>query len=100
MAENRFWRACRILVLSESYRMYDCIDFSVEYRILEEADLLLRTRLLLAILPALVASSCSLYRSYQASTPEAIRQTESMLSDAGFRTIKVDTSEQIGLAED
>jgi hypothetical protein len=61
---------------------------------------LLRTRLQLAILAALIASSCSLYRSYQASKPENIRATESMLSDAGFQTIKIDTSEQIGLAED
>jgi hypothetical protein len=65
-----------------------------------EADFLLRTRLQLAILAALIASSCSLYRSYQASKPENIRVTESMLSDAGFQTIKIDTSEQIGLAED
>ena len=62
--------------------------------------MLLRTRLFMAILPALISSSCSLYRSYQASKPEAIEQTESMLSEAGFHKIKVDTSEQIGLAED
>ena len=62
--------------------------------------LLLRTRLLVAILAAMIASSCSLYRSYQASKPENIRLTESMLTDAGFQTIKIDTSEQIGLAED
>ena len=61
---------------------------------------MLRRCLVLALVPALVASGCSLYRSYQASKPETIRQTESMLSDAGFRTIKIDTSEQIGLVED
>ena len=54
----------------------------------------------LALLLALVASSCSLYRAYEDSKPEAIRQTESMLSDAGFRTIKIDTDDQIGLVED
>jgi hypothetical protein len=62
--------------------------------------LFLRTRLLLAILSALIVSGCSLYRGYENSTPEAIRQTESMLSDAGFRAIKIDTSEQVGLVED
>ena len=66
----------------------------------EEANFLLRPRLLLAILPALIASGCSVYRSYQASKPDNIRVTESMLSDAGFQTIKIDTTEQTGLAED
>jgi hypothetical protein len=62
--------------------------------------LFLRTRLLLAILSALVASGCSLYRDYENSKPEAIRQMESMLSDAGFRTIKIDSDDQVGLVED
>jgi hypothetical protein len=55
---------------------------------------------MLAILPVLIASGCSLYRSYQASKPENIRAAESMLTDAGFQRIKIDTSEQVGLAED
>jgi hypothetical protein len=59
---------------------------------------LLRNWFFLALLPALIASSCSAYRRYEAARPETIAQTESMLSDAGFRTIQIDTSEQVGLA--
>ncbi len=59
---------------------------------------MLRRRLFLALLSALIASSCSAYRRYEASRPETIAQTESMLSDVGFRTIQIDTSEQVGLA--
>ncbi len=59
---------------------------------------MLRNWFLLALLSALIASSCSAYRRYEASRSETIRQTESMLSDAGFRTIQIDTSEQVGLA--
>jgi hypothetical protein len=59
---------------------------------------LLRRRFFVAPLLALIASGCSLYRGYEASRPETIRQTESMLSDAGFHTIQIDTSDQAGLA--
>ncbi len=64
----------------------------------QEADFVLRRRFFLALLSALIASSCWAYRRYEASRPETIAQTESMLSDAGFRTIQIDTSEQVGLA--
>ncbi len=63
-----------------------------------EEDFLLRRRFFVALLLALIASGCSLYRRYEASRPETIRQTESMLSDAGFHTIQIDTSDQAGLA--
>lgn len=53
-----------------------------------------------AILLALSASGCALYRSYEASKPETIRKTEAMLSDAGFTTIKLDTDDKVGLVED
>ena len=42
---------------------------------------------------AFAASDCSVYRRYQASTPENVRQTESMLADAGFHKIVVDPSD-------
>ncbi len=58
---------------------------------------MLRRRLLLVLLTTLVAG-CSVYRDYEASKPEAIRQTEAKLSDAGFHTVRIDTSEQVGLA--
>src|SRR5579863_7242119 len=76
------------------------VDVSVECPVLPRRILLLRKSLLPAILLTLVASSCSLYHDYEASQPENIRQTESMLSDAGFRTIKIDTDDQVGLVED
>jgi hypothetical protein len=59
---------------------------------------LLRARFFLALFSALFASSCWAYQRYEASRPETIKQTESMLSDAGFRAIQIDTSEQVGLA--
>jgi hypothetical protein len=59
---------------------------------------LLRRRFFAALLLALIASGCSAYRRYEASRPETIRQTESMLSDAGFHAIQIDTSDQAGLA--
>src|SRR5258708_28424967 len=80
---------CRIIVLSFPRRIY---DFS------GEENFLLRKRFFVALLYALIASGCSAYRRYEASRPETIRQTESMLSDAGFHTIQIDTSDQAGLA--
>ncbi len=59
---------------------------------------MLRRRLFVALISALIASGCSAYRRYQAARPETIRQTESMLSDAGFHAIQIDTSDQAGLA--
>jgi hypothetical protein len=59
---------------------------------------LLRIRFFLALLSALIVSGCWAYQHYEASQPETVKQTESMLSDAGFTTIRIDTSEQVGLA--
>jgi uncharacterized membrane protein YgcG len=53
-----------------------------------------------AVLLALIASGCSMYQHYEASKPENVRKTEAMLSDAGFTTIKLDSSDKEGLAED
>jgi hypothetical protein len=55
---------------------------------------------MVVFLSALIVSGCSLYRSYEASRPETVRKTEAMLSDAGFSTIKIDSSDQVGLVED
>ena len=57
-------------------------------------------RFIVAVLLALIVSSCALYRRYEASKPETVRKTEAMLSDAGFTTIKVVTDDQGGLVED
>ncbi len=69
----------------------DCID--------EKADPLPQKPLVVAILLALIAPGCSLYHHYEASRPEAVQKTEAMLSDAGFTTIKLDTSDKVGLVE-
>src|ERR1700674_4884375 len=79
----------RIIVLSAHRWMY---DFS------GEEDFLIRRRFFVVLLSALIAPSCSAYRRYEASRPETVRETESMLSDAGFHTIQIDTSDQAGLA--
>src|ERR1700687_1146744 len=63
-----------------------------------EENFLLRKRFFAVLLSALIAPSCSAYRRYEASRPETVRETESMLSDAGFQTIQIDTSDQAGLA--
>jgi hypothetical protein len=55
---------------------------------------------MVAFLSALIFSGCSLYRSYEASRPATVRKTEAMLSDAGFTTIKIDSTDQVGLVED
>jgi hypothetical protein len=47
---------------------------------------------------AFAASGCSFYRRYQASKAANVRQTESMLADAGFQKIVVDPSDPDGLA--
>ena len=52
------------------------------------------------VLLALTLSDCAIYRRYEASKPETVRKTEAMLSDAGFKTIKVETDDQGGLVED
>jgi len=56
-------------------------------------------RLIAAVLSALIVQGCAAYHHYQASKPEAVKNTEAMLSEAGFTTIKVETSEQGGLVE-
>ena len=81
--------AHRIIILSAACRRYDFLC---------EEDSLLRRRFFVALLLALIASGCAAYRRYEASRPETIRQTESMLSDAGFHSIQIDTSDQAGLA--
>ena len=53
-----------------------------------------------AVLSALIASGCSVYQRYEASKPDAVKKTEAMLSDAGFTTIKLDSSDKVGLVED
>jgi hypothetical protein len=79
----------RIIILSAACRRYDFLARKI---------FLLRRRFFVALLPALIASGCAAYRRYEASRPENIRQTESMLSDAGFHSIQIDTSDQAGLA--
>lgn len=69
-----------------------CID--------EKADFLVQKLFIVAVLLALIVPGCSLYRHYEASRPEAVQKTETMLSDAGFTTIKLDTSDKVGLVED
>jgi len=69
----------------------------------ERADFLQQKRFqksfIVAVLSALIVSGCAAYHHYEASKPEAVQKTEAMLSDAGFTTIKIDTSEQGGLVE-
>ena len=69
-----------------------CID--------EKADFLLQKLFIVEVLLALIVPACSLYHHYEASRPEAVQKTEAMLSDAGFTTIKLDTSDKVGLVED
>ena len=56
--------------------------------------------ILIALAGVSIASGCSVYKHYQAAKPENVRQTEAMLTDAGFHTIQIDnsSSEQAGLA--
>src|SRR5208283_4410531 len=68
-------------------------------RIDERADFLLQKRFIIAVISALIGSGCAAYHHYEASQPKAVQNTEAMLSDAGFTTIKIDTSEQVGLVE-
>jgi hypothetical protein len=62
------------------------------------ADSLLQNRFIVATLSALIVSGCAATRRYETSRPEEVKKTEAMLSDSGFRTTKIDTSEQVGLA--
>jgi len=57
-------------------------------------------RLTAAVLLALIVSGCAAYRRYEAAKPETVRRTEAALSDAGFTTVKLDTSDKVGLVED
>jgi hypothetical protein len=61
-------------------------------------DSLLQNRFIVAMFSALIVSGCAVTRSYEASRPTVIDETEAILSDAGFKTIKIDTSERVGLA--
>jgi hypothetical protein len=72
---------------------------TVACRIDEGADFLLQKRFIVAVLSALIVSGCAAYRRYEAARPENVRKNEAMLSDAGFTTIKIDASEQVGLVE-
>ena len=49
---------------------------------------------IVTVLLARIASDCALYHSYEASRPGTVRKTEARLTDAGFTTIKVDTSDK------
>src|ERR1035437_5097328 len=69
-----------------------CID--------EKADFLVQKLFIVAVLLALIVPGCSLYRHYEAARREPVQKTETMLSDAGFTTIKLDTSDKVGLVED
>ena len=55
-------------------------------------------QLALALLTMLACPACSTYQRYEASRPANIRQTEAMLSDAGFAVVRIDTADQAGLA--
>lgn len=59
-----------------------------------------RNPVALTVLLALIVSGCSVYRRYEASKPENVRKTEAMLTDAGFKTIKLDSDDKVGLVED
>jgi len=74
------------------WRFADCID--------ERADFLREKRFIVLVLSALIVSGCAAYRHFEASRPEAVKKTEAMLSDAGFSTIKIDTSDKVGLVQD
>jgi hypothetical protein len=52
------------------------------------------------MLSAVMLAGCAASRRYEASRPEKVEITEAMLSEAGFRTIKVDPSEHVGLVSD
>jgi hypothetical protein len=51
------------------------------------------------MLSALIVSACAATRRYETSRPEEVSKTEAMLSDAGFKPSKIDTSEQVRLAK-
>lgn len=55
-------------------------------------------QLALALLTTLACPACSTYQRYEASRPENIRQTEAMLSEAGFAVVRIDTAGEAGLA--
>ena len=59
-----------------------------------------RNSIALAIVLAMLASGCAMYRRYEDSKPENVWKTEGMLSDAGFTTIKLDNDDKVGLVED
>ena len=60
---------------------------------------MLQNRIIVAMLSVLIVSACAATRLDETSRPEEVSKTEAMLSDAGFKRIKIDTSEQVGLAK-
>ena len=54
--------------------------------------------LLIALLSSMfvVNSSCSMYQDYESKRPENIRKTESLLDQAGFRKVTIETPDQHG----
>jgi hypothetical protein len=74
-------------------------DLDAESCIGQRANSLLPNRLIVAMLSALIVSGCAATHRYEASRPEEINKTGAMLSTAGFKTIEIDTSEQVGLAK-
>jgi hypothetical protein len=61
---------------------------------------LLGNRLIVAMLSAVMLAGCAASRRYEAPPAEKAEVTEAMLSEAGFRTIKVDSSQHFGLVSD
>ena len=61
---------------------------------------MLGNRLIVAMLSAVMLAGCEASRRYEAPPAEKAEVTEAMLSEAGFRTIKVDPSEHVGLVSD
>jgi hypothetical protein len=57
-----------------------------------------RMQLTLALLATFASPACSMYQRYESARPNNIRQTEAMLSEAGFAVVKIDTADQAGLA--
>lgn len=68
--------------------------------VLTKAAHSLRNSVALAVVLAMLAPGCAAYRDYEASKPANVHETEAMLSDAGFTTIKLDNDDKVGLVED
>ena len=66
----------------------------------EEGGPLPQNRFIIAILSTLIVSGCAAAARYEASRTNEVKRTEATLSEAGFKTVEIDTSEQVGLAKD